>query len=146
MFCVFQGSQSLFLEILKSLIGASKYSFSLLMFYVLQVTNVFIPKWKYKYYYDQNEALKKKFTVRRYFHGVLSYLSFMTMVCFNFSLDSRIFLVTTAYSYTQHILLLPITIMKCSQKLLESCMRWYLMYWDYHQHMFLLDSIRKACL
>jgi len=60
---VFQKSHSLFLEILKSLIGASKYSVSLLAFYFLKVTNVFIPKWKYKYYYDLNEALKKKFTV-----------------------------------------------------------------------------------
>lgn len=57
-----KGSHSLFLEIMKALIGASKYSNALLMFYVLQVTNVFIPRWKYKYYYDQNEALKKKFT------------------------------------------------------------------------------------
>jgi len=60
---VFQKSHNLFLEILKSLIGASKYSMYLLMFYFLKVTNVFIPKWKYKYYYNLNEALKKKFTV-----------------------------------------------------------------------------------
>jgi hypothetical protein len=79
---VFQGSHSLFLEILKALIGASKYSFSLLMFYVLQDTNVFIPKWKYKYYYEQNEALKKKFTVRRYFHEMLLYSDIMTMISF----------------------------------------------------------------
>lgn len=61
---MFQGSQNLFLEILKALFGVSKYSLSLLGFYALQATNVFIPRWKYKYYYDQKEALKRKFTVR----------------------------------------------------------------------------------
>lgn len=146
-FCVFvfQKSHSLFLEILKSLIGASKFSFFLLIFYLLKVTNAFIPKWKYKYYYNLNEALKKKFTVS-IFYGLLLYVRFLIMIYSNCRLYSRIFLGTMAYSYTQHIRLLPITTINHVWKLLESCVPWYLMCWDYHQQIFPLGLTRKACL
>ncbi|KAJ4436871.1 hypothetical protein ANN_17003, partial [Periplaneta americana] len=54
-------SHNLFLELLKAIFGASKYSLSLLLFYLLQVTNVFIPKWRYNYYCGESKKLKKKF-------------------------------------------------------------------------------------
>jgi len=82
------------------------------MFYFLKVTNVFIPKWKYKYYYDLNEALKKKFTVS-IFYGLLLYVKLLIMIYSNCSLYSRIFLGTMAYSCTQHIRLLPIITINC---------------------------------
>jgi len=54
------------------------------MFYFLKVTNVFIPKWKYKYYYNLNEALKKKFTVS-IFYGLLLYVNLLIMIYSNCS-------------------------------------------------------------
>lgn len=100
-------SHSLFLEILKSLIGASKFSFSLLIFYVLKVTNVFIPKWKYKYYYDLNEALKKKFADILGDNGIFLYPTHPTAAYYH----NQLYIKTAGVIYTMvfNVLGLPST-------------------------------------
>ncbi|KAJ9583971.1 hypothetical protein L9F63_021682, partial [Diploptera punctata] len=100
-------SRNLFLEVLKSVFGMSKFSFSVLIFYCLIATNGFIPKKNYKYYCEQNEALKKKFINVLGDNGVFLYPSYPTAAfCHNQSYSKAAGVV---YSMIFNVMGLPTT-------------------------------------
>ncbi|XP_047116044.1 fatty-acid amide hydrolase 2-like [Schistocerca piceifrons] len=100
-------SHNLFVEILKSIFGISKYSPAALAFYLLKEMNVLIPRYKYNDYCAQRNALRKKFVDILGDSGVFIYPTHPTAAIYHN--DSYIKTAGVLYTMVFNVLGMPAT-------------------------------------